>query len=557
MLAQLNSTARGLILWPGLLPLGLWLGLQSEGFYRIGDPGVYPLLQALRGAAPFLAAIVAVGLILFRARSQSGSVRMLASPLGLTVVYGLVGMVSAFASPRGEVAAYWAGIYLTVPVVLWAAVFGRDSLDRVRRLMNFIWMGLFLAVTGLFAMGLLFVDLGGFITTPSTWLNCNLSEPWLAHTSGNITPNGVGRYAALGALIALSRLWQRNQPILWVVFLTGALLLLYTSGSRSALGGFTAAAFIMLVLYGGRKAALAGAGVAVLVLPLLWFTGPGNVLLSNCVFQKWQDNSRPTLSLTPSPDIQPLIQIDATGQSAEITTPEQTATTEATSRQGVDSEPAELTAPRDSVQTDPTATTSEVDAGSPPVPVPADTDQVSEGQKDAEKLQQLVDDTPPYVEPSLLGRIPISFFKLTGRTAVWGEALELVSSSPLLGRGFHADRLILKTHIHNTYIHALLQTGILGAPFLYGALAWAWLILAGTVRRLTILETRHKHLTIQAAGVLAFLSMRSFIESTGAFFGVDWLLLGLVFVYLQTIRQSPTYTGGAVPPASAPTSQIR
>ena len=36
-----------------------------------------------------------------------------------------------------------------------------------------------------------------------------------------------------------------------------------------------------------------------------------------------------------------------------------------------------------------------------------------------------------------------------------------------------------------------------------------------------------------APALLAFLSVRSIPESSGAFFGVDWLLLALVFIYLQ------------------------
>ena len=40
-------------------------------------------------------------------------------------------------------------------------------------------------------------------------------------------------------------------------------------------------------------------------------------------------------------------------------------------------------------------------------------------------------------------------------------------------------------------------------------------------------------------GVLAFFSVRSLFESSGAFFGVDWLLLAPLFVYLGLPRTHP------------------
>lgn len=128
-------------------------------------------------------------------------------------------------------------------------------------------------------------------------------------------------------------------------------------------------------------------------------------------------------------------------------------------------------------------------------------------------------------------------FTLSGRTAVWAEGLRLFKQSPLLGFGFHADRLLLGTHMHNAFLHALLQTGLLGTIPFVAALLLAWGLLIRVLLRRSALPSPHQHLVVQTAGVLAFLSVRAIPESTGAFFGVDWLLLAPLLFYVQLLNQ--------------------
>jgi len=128
------------------------------------------------------------------------------------------------------------------------------------------------------------------------------------------------------------------------------------------------------------------------------------------------------------------------------------------------------------------------------------------------------------------------FFQFTGRTAVWKRGWEDVKSSPLLGYGFNADRLLYGTHMHNAVMHSLIQAGFVGAiPFISAGIL-AWFLFFRIVRRLKLIPSVHKCLVIQCGGVLAFLTMRSFPESTGAFFGIDWLVLALVMLYLQVVN---------------------
>jgi O-antigen ligase len=128
-----------------------------------------------------------------------------------------------------------------------------------------------------------------------------------------------------------------------------------------------------------------------------------------------------------------------------------------------------------------------------------------------------------------------SFYEFTGRTTVWSQGMELFRSSPIIGNGFHAGRLVLNTHLHNGVVHSLVQTGILGTIAYLGAALYGWFLLYRVSRNLFGLSLAHKHLVIQSGAVLAFLTMRAFPESTAAFFGVDWLLLAPVLIYLYLV----------------------
>ena len=133
------------------------------------------------------------------------------------------------------------------------------------------------------------------------------------------------------------------------------------------------------------------------------------------------------------------------------------------------------------------------------------------------------------------------YVPLSGRSSVWQEGLKLFWESPILGYGFHADRLKLNAHMHNSLLHSMVQTGLVGTiPFVTALiLGWIALIKVFIVRH--TLPLVHRHLVVQACALLMFLSLRTIPESTGAFFGVDLLLLIIkvsnpdtfVFVYCQ------------------------
>ena len=142
----------------------------------------------------------------------------------------------------------------------------------------------------------------------------------------------------------------------------------------------------------------------------------------------------------------------------------------------------------------------------------------------------------PIVQPG--DRIPERFRTLSGRTDIWVQGWGLFKESPLLGYGFHADRLMLGQHMHNTFMHSLVQTGLMGSvPLMLAFLMGWWLFLRALKSRLRLPQV-HRHLVILAGGILAFFSVRAITESSGAFFGVDWLLLAPIFMYLQLVNHA-------------------
>ncbi len=63
-------------------------------------------------------------------------------------------------------------------------------------------------------------------------------------------------------------------------------------------------------------------------------------------------------------------------------------------------------------------------------------------------------------------------FTMTGRTLVWQEGLHLLDQSPWVGLGFQADRIYLRLqHMHNAFLSAMIQSGVIGAAAIFMGLA--------------------------------------------------------------------------------------
>ena len=72
------------------------------------------------------------------------------------------------------------------------------------------------------------------------------------------------------------------------------------------------------------------------------------------------------------------------------------------------------------------------------------------------------------------------------------------------------------------------------------AMILGWVLMIRAFKNLGRLPAETKHTIILSAGLLMFLGVRSITESTGAFFGIDWLILAPILLYTEVVSRSIT-----------------
>lgn len=407
----------------------IWAGYNTyPQLLNLSDfPGNFlNLFHGLRAFFPLLAAYLATIFLLMR---QPISLRVFQGPLALLFVYNLIGIISSiFLSGKPLIALYWALQYGTVLMVLWVISVHSKSLFSITRLINFNW---FLVAIILFSFLILYLIQPGIISSiikGNFWGERPYGE--LAGEGKTIMgmaitrPTGLGRYAAVAAIIAFARLLysKRRSKFIWFLLFLLFLFILIFSQARTAILAFLAGVLLILWLKSRSKFLLIfGISFVLFLLGLIGFYQ---------VFWNY------------------------------------------------------LT------------------------------------------LGKMVFD-------------PI----LSGRIATWQEGWQLFLTSPLLGYGFHADRIFFEAgqHAHNAILHALVQTGLVGTTFFISAFIAAWIILFRLLKQPRFQKTE-KPCLIEIAGVLAFFTVRSITESTGAFFGADWILLAPLLAYITILNQRNFYS---------------
>ena len=232
--------------FPVLFPVVLWamlfLGLGAGRASEIWAPlGPRSFIDGVRAVLPFTVASSAAVFIVYRILQGYMPQRTVLGPLGLAAAYGLMGFVAAFNSPDGSVALWWTGLYLAVPIVLWGVVWSANPLEQLRPLVNATWLAVILASAVLLAVAVFKLDFIDRVKDPSLFLDCRASD-WLDLTSGRIRGTGVGRYAAITSLIAISGMWMPKWRRLWSVVLFISLVFLLYSAARGSFAGFGAGA---------------------------------------------------------------------------------------------------------------------------------------------------------------------------------------------------------------------------------------------------------------------------------------------------------------------------
>jgi len=455
----------------------LWAGIGGEdrNVRQLSHPGLEEVfIRGIAAVLPFVAAFISGIFVVYKIFTRSPAYLSLWSPLGLTVAYGLVGIFSSFQSPNGWVSIYWSASYLAVPAVLLSVAWGQAGLERVGKWLMGTWAMLMFAAMVLFILAFLRLDFESSFSNPLTLWGCGDIGSWYVESSGGIRSTGVGRYAALAALLSVSGLWWRGWRIPAVIILVCSLTLLLSTGARTAIFGLIVAAPLVIVLYGGKKAAIGMALAAVVLIPLGLTTG-FHKPFSACLFHGGGSHN-----------VEPRVVVF--GELVKRTPKPEPGS--ASSESGLPS-------------TDPAL-------------VPA--------KSEEETILALAQDVG-------------DFLSMTGRTTFWSEGLSLYKNSPIIGRGFHADRLLIGDHIHNAYIHSLLQTGTIGGLAFMAALVLAWILLVRLLLHLRSITGLDRAILIHVTGLAAFFAVRTIPESTGAFFSIDWLILAPMLLYIQLLHQ--------------------
>ena len=127
---------------------------------------------------------------------------------------------------------------------------------------------------------------------------------------------------------------------------------------------------------------------------------------------------------------------------------------------------------------------------------------------------------------------------MTGRTRAYDEALAVFPEAPVFGRGQWAARLTIGEHVHNSYLEALLNAGIVGfIPYMASWVA-GWFLFFKLQKRRLRLSSEDRICLLEAAAVMMFFTVRAIPETTTASFAVDLLVMVAVYVYLETLTIS-------------------
>ena len=161
------------------------------------------------------------------------------------------------------------------------------------------------------------------------------------------------------------------------------------------------------------------------------------------------------------------------------------------------------------------------------------------------------------------GQSKEEFHRMTGRTRAYENGFAAFQAAPLFGRGQWADRLIIGEHVHNSYLQALLNAGVLGGvPYFFSWTA-GWILFFKLQRRRTRLSQQDALCVLEAGTVMMFFTVRAIPETTTASFAVDLLVMVAIYVYLEvltlstarSLRRSPATM--CLPAALSPRSKTR
>jgi O-antigen ligase len=133
------------------------------------------------------------------------------------------------------------------------------------------------------------------------------------------------------------------------------------------------------------------------------------------------------------------------------------------------------------------------------------------------------------------GQSKEEFRTMTGRTHVYEDGMAAFADAPIFGRGQWADRLVINQHVHNSFLQAMLNSGVTGAVPYFLSWGAGWLIFFRLQKRRLRLNPEDRICVLEAGTVMMFFTVRAIPETTTASYAVDLLVMVAVYVYLETL----------------------
>jgi O-antigen ligase len=133
------------------------------------------------------------------------------------------------------------------------------------------------------------------------------------------------------------------------------------------------------------------------------------------------------------------------------------------------------------------------------------------------------------------GQTREQFLSMTGRTRAYEHALIAFQDAPIFGRGQWADRIIIHEHVHNSYLQALLNGGIVGGIPYFVSWVTGWILFYRLQKRLDRVVSDDRIHVLECGAVMMFFTVRAIPETTTASFSVDLLVMVAVYVYLESL----------------------
>jgi len=127
------------------------------------------------------------------------------------------------------------------------------------------------------------------------------------------------------------------------------------------------------------------------------------------------------------------------------------------------------------------------------------------------------------------------FESMSGRTRAFEHGMMAFTDSPFFGRGQWTDRLVIFEHVHNSFLQALLNGGIVGATPYFASWLAGWIMFFRLRNKQNWLSKEDRLCLLESGAVMMFFTVRAMPETTTASFAVDLLVMVAVYVYLETL----------------------